>query len=326
MIRYVLKRILLLIPTLLGIIFIITLIMSFTPGSPAEIILGQKATPEAIAAKNHEIGFDKPFIVRYLNYVGNLIKGDMGNSYRSNHPVFNELISRFPITVQLAFYAMVVSTIIGIPLGVWAAVKQYNPFAMGATTLAIILAAVPPFWLAMMCVLLFRLSLNWLPSMGATSWKHFILPTFTQALPGAMVIMRMTRTNMLETIRQDYIRTARAKGQIESKIITRHALKNALLPVITVIGMDFGAYLGGAVVTEQVFSINGLGTMLVDAIRMKDIPVVQGCVLFLAFFFMIVMLIVDLLYGYIDPRLRGRYNSSRKKNRVSSNKQMQKDH
>ena len=313
MLAYIVRRVLLLIPTLLGIVFIIFTIMDLTPGSPAEIILGQEATVEGIEKLNHELGYDKPYIVRYANYVIDLFHGDMGNSYRSRRPVFQEIMLRFPTTVKLAFSAMTLSALLGVTLGVLSAVKQYSIGDIIGTVSAMLLASMPPFWLAMMSVLFFSLKLGWLPSTGSSTWMHYILPSIALAIPGASVLLRLTRTNMLETIRQDYVRTAHAKGQRESKIIFRHALKNALLPVVTVIGMDFGAHLGGTIVIEQVFSINGVGTLLVDAIRMKDVPQVTGCALLLALFFMIIMLIVDILYAYIDPRLRARYKSKGRK-------------
>lgn len=305
--KYIFKRILMIFPTLLAIVFIVLGIMSLTPCTPAQVILGEKASPEAVARLNHELGVDQPFIIRYGNYVLNLLKGDMGNSYRTGRPVIDEIISRLPTTIKLSSVSILLAVIVGIPLGILAAVKQYSLYDFIGTAAAMLMASIPGFWFGLMAILLFALKLGLLPSNGNDTWMHYILPSITLAIPTTAALLRLTRTTMLETIRQDYVRTARAKGQTESKVIFNHALKNALLPVITVAGMEFGGLLGGAVVCETVFSINGVGTLIINSIRMKDIPQVTGCALFLAFFFMIVMLIVDILYAYIDPRIRARY-------------------
>lgn len=305
--KYILKRILIVFPTLLAIIFIVFGIMNLTPGDPATVMLGQKATPEAIAKLNQELGFDQPFIIRYGDYVLSLVEGDMGNSYRTGRPVFDEIISRLPTTIKLAAFAIILAVLIGVPLGILAAVKQYSIFDIMGTAAAMLMASIPGFWFGLMAILLFALKLGWLPSNGNDTSLHYILPAITLAIPVAASLLRLTRTTMLETVRQDYVRTARAKGQIERKVIFRHALKNALLPVITVSGLEFGGLLGGVVTIETVFSINGVGMLIIEAIRMKDIPQVTGCALFLAFFFMMVMLVVDILYAYIDPRIRARY-------------------
>ena len=191
--------------------------------------------------------------------------------------------------------------------GILAAVKQYSVFDIIGTAVAMLMASMPGFWFGLMAILLFSLKLKLLPPMGSETWKHFILPAFTLAILVSASLLRLTRTTMLETIRQDYIRTSRAKGQVERKVIVKHALKNALLPVITVAGMEFGYMLGGTVVVERVFSINGIGKFVIDSIRMKDVPAVTGCALLLAFFFMLVMLVIDILYAFIDPRVRAMY-------------------
>lgn len=305
--KYILKRVLIVFPTLLAIIFIVFGTMNLTPGDPAQVMLGQKASPEAIAKLNHELGFDRPFIIRYGDYVVKLFQGDMGNSYTTGRSVFDTIVSRFPTTVKLAAFAILLSVIIGVPLGILAAVKQYSVYDILGTSAAMFMASMPGFWFGLMAILLFALKLGWLPSNGVDTWQGYILPALTLAVPVAAALLRMTRTTMLETIRQDYVRTARAKGQTEKKVIFHHALKNALLPVVTVAGMEFGWLLGGAVVIETVFSINGVGKLIIDSIQMKDVPLVTGCALFLAFFFMLVMLVVDILYAYIDPRIRARY-------------------
>lgn len=307
MTKYLLKRILILFPTLFAIIFIVFFIMNLTPGSPAQVMLGQDATPKAVEELDHELGFDRPFIIRYGDYVIKLLKGDMGNSYRTDRPVFYEIMSRFPTTAKLTTISILLALMIGVPIGIISAVKQYSMLDISSTVFAMFMASIPGFWLGLLLILLFSLKLGWLPSNGSDTWVHYILPSITLAMPTAATLLRLTRTTMLETIRQDYVRTARSKGQVERKVIFKHALKNALLPIVTVAGMNFGILLGGAIVIEQVFSINGVGTLIIDSIRMKDEPQVIGCALFLAFFFMLIMLAVDIIYAYIDPRVRARY-------------------
>lgn len=307
MIRYIIKRLLVLIPMLLAIAFIIFAIMSMTPGEPAQLILGLRATPESLAQLSKEMGFDKPYLIRYFDYVINAAQGDLGNSWRSNRPVFDEIITRFPTTIKLAGLGILIALLIGVPLGILASVKQYSIFDITGTSTAMLMASLPSFWIGLMSILLFALYLRIMPSHGIDTWKHYVLPSITMALPVAANLLRLTRATMLETIRQDYISTARAKGQSEKLIIFRHALPNALLPVITVAGTQFCGMLGGVVTVEAVFSINGVGMLILESIRMKDIPLVTGCTLFLAASVMVMMLIVDILYAYIDPRIRALY-------------------
>lgn len=305
--RYIVKRLLLLIPIILGVTFIVFSIMSLTPGDPGRLILGQSAPIEAINHLNHELGYDQPFAIRYIDYIKKAVSGDFGKSYRTNKPVFDEIFSRFPTTLLLSFLSIVTAVIIGLPVGILSAVKQYSGIDIISTIFAMLMAAIPGFWLGLMMIILFSLKLGWFPSNGIGSMAHFVMPTLTLAIPSAAGIIRLTRSTMLETIRQDYIRTARAKGAPEGKVIWKHALRNALMPVITVIGMNFGSLLGGTILIESVFSMPGVGTLMLTAIRMKDIPQVMAAVIFLATLFCVIMLIVDLVYAYIDPRLRSRY-------------------
>lgn len=307
MTRYIVRRILLLVPMLVAIIFIVFGIMALTPGDPAQLILGNRASADAIAKLHSDMGFDKPFLVRFGNYVLAAAHGDLGQSWRTGRPVFQMVMGRFPTTIKLATAAIALAILIGVPLGILAAVKQYSIFDVIGTTIAMFMASIPGFWFGLMAILFFALQMGWLPSNGADSWRHYILPAATLAIPVAASLLRLTRTTMLETIRQDYIRTARAKGQLEWKVVFHHALKNALLPVVTATGMEFGGLLGGVVTIETVFSINGVGMLIIDAIRMKDIPQVTGCAIFLAASFMVLMLFVDILYAYIDPRIKARY-------------------
>lgn len=309
MIKYVIKRLLLMIPVLLGVSFIVFGIMSFTPGDPASAILGTSATKKQIDTLNQELGMNDPFIVRYGHYLGGAVQGDFGTSYRTRKPVFNEIFSRFGITLRLGMLSICLAALIGIPIGVISAVRQYSGMDFISTVLAMFFASVPQFWLAMMFVMLFSLQLGWLPSTftGVITLKHYIMPVVTLAVASAASILRLTRSNMLETIRQDYVRTARAKGASERTVIYKHALRNALLPVITVIGNEFGYLLGGTVLVESIFGIPGLGSLTITSIRSKDIPQTTACILFLAALNVVIILIVDILYAYIDPRIKAKY-------------------
>lgn len=313
MTKYVVKRILYMIPVLLGVAFLVFTILSLTPGNPGSIILGMTAKPEDIAALNAEFGYDKPFLIRFVNYIGNIVLHfDLGTSYQSRGPVLDDIMARFPNTLVLAILSMAVSSIIGISLGILSAVRQYSVMDHICVVVALIFASIPGFWLGLMLLLLFALKLGWLPSFGASSLKHFILPTLTVSMTSAAGLLRLTRSAMLETIRQEYIRTAKAKGASEKRIIWKHALRNALLPVITTLGTGFGASLGGAIIAETVFAMPGMGTLMTTAIRQKDIPMVMGATLFLAVLFSFVILLVDVLYAFIDPRIKAKYQNGGK--------------
>lgn len=307
--RYTIKRLLLIIPILIGVSFIVYGILSMTPGDPATSILGSAATQKQIDALNHELGYDRPFIVRYLSYMRDLVlRLDMGKSYRSGTPVWAEIQKKAAVSIRIALNGMLCATIIGIPLGILSAVRQYSFLDLSTTTLSMVLAAIPSFWLGMLLMYCFALKLGWLPSNGIDTWRHYILPMFSIGLPYAAHELRFTRSTMLESIRQDYVRTCRAKGGEERVVIWKHALKNALLPVITVTGNNFSGLLGGAMITETIYSIPGLGVMLVNAIKSKDIPVAMGTTLFLACFFCLIMVAVDLLYALVDPRIKAKYS------------------
>ncbi len=308
MYRYILKRLLLMIPIVLGVSFIIFCILSFTPGDPGSIILGSGALQEEIDALNHELGYDLPFFTRYFKYIVDaLIHFDFGSSYITRQPIMATVLKKAPISLRVAFNAIFCAAVLGIPIGVLSAVKQYSLWDTLPTSISIFFASVPAFWLGLMLILIFSVKLKLLPTSGIESWKSYILPMLALGIPYAAQQMRFTRSSMLETIRQDYIRTARAKGQKERAIIWRHAMKNALMPVITVIGVNFGALLGGAVVTETLFSIPGLGSYIVNGIKQKDLPVVMGGTIVLAIMFSFVMLLVDLIYAFVDPRIKAKY-------------------
>jgi peptide/nickel transport system permease protein len=308
MTRYILKRLLLLVPILIGVAMIIFLIMEFTPGDPAMRILGIEAPPEALEQLRVQLGLNKPFLERFFEYIYHIITQlDFGMSWRTKNPVFVDILPRIPVSMTLAFVGIVFASLFGIPLGVLSAVKQYSPSDNVLRVASTILVAVPTFWLAMLLILGFSSYLGWLPSGGAASWKSYILPVITCGGPYGCAILRMTRSTMLEEIRQDYVRTAKAKGVPVNIITYRHALKNALLPVVTTVGQNFGAILGGSVVAESVFSLPGVGSLVILGIKSKDTPTVIASVLLIAFFFAIIMLVVDLLYAFIDPRIKAKY-------------------
>jgi peptide/nickel transport system permease protein len=308
MFKYVVSRVLLLIPINLGVSFIVFGILALTPSDPGRMILGEHADREAIERINEELGFNRPFLVRYVSYVTDAVtKFKFGDSYLTRKPVLEEVVARFPNTLIIATLSVLCSAMIGVPLGILSAVKQYSLIDGVSSVTAMFLAAVPGFWLAMMLMLVFSLILGVLPSSGAGTYKHFIMPIMTMTLPAAAQILRLTRSTMLETIRQDYVRTARAKGASEGRVIFRHALMNALLPIITILGINFGTQLSGAIVVETIFSIPGLGQLLVTSIRNKDIPQVMACTIFMAALFCIIILIVDMLYAFVDPRIKAKY-------------------
>jgi len=311
MLNYAARRVMLLIPVIIGVSFIIFSIMNLTPGDPAMLILGEGAPPDALVAKREELGLNAPFIRRYVEYISGAVQGDFGKSYRTGIPVFNEIMTRLPYTVMLATISIIVAIVIGIPAGVLSAVKQYSIMDVSALAVTLLITSMPGFFLSMCLIIVFSLKLNWLPSLGIESWKSYILPGIAAASSTTASLMRMTRSTMLEVIRQDYIRTARAKGAPERSVIFGHALRNSLLPVVTVIGVNFGVALGGSIVIEQVFAMPGLGQLMVNSIRTKDTPMVLASVLFAAIIASLVNLLVDIWYCFIDPRLASQYSSAR---------------
>lgn len=308
MLKYILRRILLLIPVILGVTLITFTMLYFTPGDPARLSLGEQATETALEIFREENGLNDGFFVRFGRYVFNaFFKQDLGMSYRYKQPVFDEILSRFPATLKLAGLGVLVAVLIGLPTGIISATKQYSIFDTISMILALIGVSMPNFWQGLLLIILFSVNLRVLPSSGFSTPAQMILPVITIGTSTAAIITRMTRSSMLEVIRSDYIRTARAKGQKESKIVLRHALGNAMIPIVTVIGLQFGYLLGGAVLTESIFSVPGVGRLMVDAIKNKDFPMVQGGVLFIAVTFSIVNLLIDILYAFLDPRIRSQY-------------------
>ena len=308
MYKYIAKRLLMLIPVIMGVSFVVFFIMALAPGNTAKAILGEDATPEAIEAFNEKHGLNDPVPVRYVNYMLDLLHGDLGESYKSGRPVFDEVMSRFPATLELSFWGMLLAVGLSIPIGIISATRQYSLIDSISTVFALVGTAIPNFWLGLMLIIAFALNLRILPSGGNTQGvASLILPVITLATACLANITRTTRSSMLEVIRQDYIRTAKAKGVPKNKVINKHALKNALIPVVTVIGLQFGSLLGGAVLTESVFSWPGVGTLLINSIKAKDTPTVLGCVIIFSICFSIVNLVVDILYAYIDPRIKSKY-------------------
>lgn len=308
MLKFIGKRLLMMLPVLIGVSLAIFSLMYFAPGNPADIILGDLATQADKEMFRKEHGLDDPFVVQYLQYLKGIVtKGDLGTSYVTKQPVTIEILQRFPTTCKLAGLSIVIAVIIGVSAGIVSATRQYSMIDNICRIVSMAGVSMPNFWLGMMLILLFSVVLKWLPPSGFSTPRHWILPAVTIGAASAANIMRMTRSSMLEVIRQDYIRTARAKGESERVVIWNHALKNALIPIITVIGLSFGRLLGGAVLTESIFSIAGLGKLMVDAIKVKNIPMIQGGVLFIAFVMVILNLVVDVLYAYADPRIRSQY-------------------
>lgn len=311
MLKFILKRIVMMIPVLLGVALITFSMMHFSPGSPADYILGDMATEADKQLFIEENGLDQPFFTQFFRYISNAVRGDLGISYTTKQPVITEILNRFPITLSLSFYSMIFAVLIGVSLGIISAVRQYGVLDNLSRVLAMLGVSMPSFWEGLMLIILFSVHLRWLPSSGLDSWKSWLLPAFTLSTQTLATCMRMSRSSMLEAIREDYVRTARAKGQSDLAVIMNHAFRNAMLPIITVVGTDFAKLLGGAAVIETVFSIPGIGKLIVDAINYKNAPLVQGGILFIAFVMSFINLLVDICYAYVDPRIRSQYTSKR---------------
>ena len=312
MLKYVIKRLLWLIPVILGVCIFIFAIMYFVPGDPASIILGPSASASELAAKRAELGLDQPFIIRLLTYMKNVfLHFDFGTSYTTGNAITSELLVRMPKTLILGSVSIVLALIMGVPLGITAAVHQNGLADRICMIIAMIGISLPDFWLALMMVLLFALKLGWLPPTGVTSWTGYIMPCLALAFAGMAGLARQARSSMLEVIRSDYITTARAKGVSKHDVIYKHALPNALIPIVAIAGSRLAGIFGGSVVIETVFSIPGLGSYMVNAITNRDYPVIEGSVLLIAIVFSVVMVLVDLVYAYLDPRIKAQYEGSK---------------
>lgn len=302
-VKYALKRLLMLIPVIVCVTFFLFLILSYSSQNLAYQLLGEDATEAQIAAKEAEMGLDKPILVRYGDYMLGVVKMDFGKSWINGEDVLARFSNRLPNTLRLSALAMLFAISVGVPLGIGSAIKQYSLLDYGSMFVAMLLFSMPAFWLGTMCQILFCLTLHWLPTSGADSWMHFILPMLILGANTMATMIRMSRTSMLDVIRQDYIRTARAKGASSGKVILHHALRNSLIPVVTQIGVSFAGTIAGAVVTENIFAIPGVGTLLINAVKARDVPVVLGTVIFVAIIVGVINLIVDLFCAVIDPRI-----------------------
>jgi peptide/nickel transport system permease protein len=331
MTRYLLRRLALTIPILLGVSLLVFLMLHSAGGDPAQTILGARADPESIAALRHELGLDRPLLVQYVAFLSGAVRGDFGRSYRSNTPVVTEIATRFPATIELAVAAMAIAVVTGVVFGTLAAVRRHSLLDYISSTVVLLGVSIPTFWLGLILIIVFGLWLRWLPISGRVNprlgadpslpfltltsllqgnWmvakdalRHLILPAVTLAAWPAAIIARLTRASLIESLGQDYVRTARSKGLSERLLVLGHAAPNALLPVVTVVGLEFGALLGGAVVTETIFSWPGLGQLTVAAIGARDYQIVQGVVVLLGAVFVLLNLLVDVLYAVLDPRI-----------------------
>jgi len=307
MTTYLIRRIFMIIPILLGVATIVFALMFIVPGDPARLLLGQHGDEHTLELVRHELGLDQPVHIQYIRFIGRIAKGDLGMSYRQKRPVAEILRERFPATAKLAVASMAIAIVLGVCAGIVAAMYRNHTLDWLVMVLSLTGISMPVFWLGMMLILVFASGLGWLPVGGyghGGDIRHLALPAISLSLVSVGYIARMMRSSMLEVIGKDYIRTARAKGLRESVVILRHGLRNAFIPVITIIGINFAALLGGAVATETVFAWPGLGRATVDAIRVRDLPVVEGCILFLAAVFVVTNLLVDLSYAWLDPRIR----------------------
>jgi peptide/nickel transport system permease protein len=311
---YLLRRLGAAVPVIGVVSVVVFSLIHLTPGDPVSIMLREESDPATAATLRRQLGLDRPLPLQYLVWLGRAVQGDLGQSIRTNQPVVDAIRHRVPVTLSLAAAALVVALLIGLPAGILAALRRNSVVDVTATLVAICGVSLPSFWLAILLILIFSVTLGWLPPLGWVSpsrdlgaWgRSLVLPSVTLGVAIAAVVMRMTRASLLEVLELEYVRTARAKGLAERWIVLGHALRNALIPVVTVVGLQAGALLGGAVITETIFALPGVGRLLVDAIFQRDFPIVQGVVLFLAVNFLVVNLLVDLTYAWLDPRIRYR--------------------
>ena len=312
MFYYIIKRLIAMLPVLVLVSLIVFTIIHLTPGDPALIMLGEEATPQALAALRHELGLDQPLPIQYLVWLSHVLRGDLGRSIRTNQPVIEAIMQRLPVTLELTILALIISMVVAIPAGIISATRRNSASDLISTTLALLGISMPSFFLAILLIFVFSLKVRWLPPMGYTPfqkgvWENLrgmILPAITLGAAAMAIVARLTRSTLLEALQQDYVRTARAKGLREQAVIYSHALKNAMIPITTILGLQIGFLLGGAVITETIFALPGVGRLVVASIFERDFPLVQGVVLVLALMHLVINLIVDLLYAYLDPRIR----------------------
>jgi peptide/nickel transport system permease protein len=304
MLTYILRRLLLLVPVLIGVSLVSFGLLQLVPGDPALILAGEEATEDVLARIRQEYGLNRPLPVQFIAYLRHAAAGDLGVSIQSRQPVATLLGQRFPFTLKLAFLAIVVSATLGVIAGVVAATRRNSALDIAALLGSLIGISLPIFWLGLLAILVFAVKLRWLPAGGSGTFAHLILPALVLGAASSAVIARTTRASMLEVLRQDYVRTARAKGVSDRVVVFRHALGNAMIPILTVFGLEFGYNLGGAVLTETVFSLPGVGRLIVEGIFARDYPVVQGALLVVATTFVLVNLLTDIAYAFCDPRIR----------------------
>ena len=303
MLTFVVRRLLLTIPVLLGVLFVVMLTMDLIPGDPVALMLGDAGTKENIARFREHLGLDRPLLVRYVRYLGQVATGDLGRSIQQNRPVVDELADAWPATLQLATVALALAAVVGVATGIVSAVWPNSFFDALSRLSSLFGLSMPVFWTGLVLIVIFAFWLPWLPVGGVGSPAHLVLPAVTLALPSVAMIARMTRSSVLEVLREDYVRTARAKGVGERLVVVKHALRNAAIPILTLIGLQAGQLMGGAVLTETVFAWPGLGRLMVKAIFARDYVLLQGAVLIFAMAFVVINLVVDLSYGVLDPRV-----------------------
>ncbi len=301
---YLVRRLLIAVPVILGVVSLVFLLIHLIPGDPVEIMLGERALPADREALRQELGLDRPLPEQYLRFLAQLCRGDLGRSLHYREPVSRLIVERYPATLVLTLAAMFVSLWIALPAGILSGIRQYSVWDHSTMFVALLGVSLPNFWLGPLLILVFSIHLGWLPVSGMGDVRHLILPALTLGTSMATIVARMTRSSILEVLREDYVLAARAKGLPERSVILKHVLRNALLPVVTVVGLQFGGLLAGAVITETIFSWPGLGTLLIQAIQTRDYPVVQGCVLAISLSYVLVNLLTDVVYVLIDPRIR----------------------
>lgn len=304
MLRYLVRRLLLAVPVMIGVATLVFSLIHLVPGDPAQAMLGDGAAPQDVEELRKSLGLDQPLLTQYASFLRNALTGDLGTSFRTGQPVTAMIVERVPATAELAVAAMIVAIVLAIPLGVVAAVWRGTTLDYGAMTFALAGVSIPNFWLGPLLAIAFAVELGWLPVSGRGSIAHLVLPAISLGLALAAILARMTRASLLDELNELYVRAARARGVSRASAVTRHALRNSLIPLMTIIALQFGAVLTGAVITETIFAWPGIGRLLIQSIGFRDYPLVQGCILLIAFTYVSVNLITDLLYGLVDPRIR----------------------
>lgn len=304
MVRFIVRRLILTIPVLLGVATLVFALLHLVPGDPAQVMLGESAAASDVDELRTRLGLDRPLPAQYLQFIRGVVQGDFGTSFRYGTPVFQEIAQRLPNTLQLALAAMSVAIVIAIPLGVLGALYRGRAIDQAAMTVSLVGISMPNFWLGPLLAIVFAVGLGWLPVSGIGDWRHLVLPAVTLGAALAAILARMTRASLIEELRELYVLAARARGLSQTRAVLRHALRNSLIPVVTILGLQFGAVLTGTIITETIFAWPGVGRLLIQAINFRDYPLIQGCILFIASTYVMVNLLVDLAYGWLDPRIR----------------------